>query len=188
MPVVIKKTEFKSMKWKNGQGVTTQIAIFPETASIEKNDFTYRLSSAPIEKDGMFSEFPKKRRLLVPIKGAGFELNENVYEKFEIADFSGEQKTMCSLLKGPVVDFGVIFDESKVKTQARVLNLKAEMQFTLDTNAEYFLTVLSGELKNEGQLLSELETLHYQNENICHLMPVKNCILFYLRLEHITVA
>lgn len=174
------------MPWKNGKGTTTQICIEPATASIEKNDFFYRLSSAPVDKDGDFSLFPGKSRILVPIKGNGFCLNEDEYEKFEVAQFSGDEKVKCSLLKGPILDFGVIYDPKKVKAQARILNLKTDLSFSLDPDCEYFFTVLDGELSFNGEKLTQLETIHYKQEGSCHLHIVKSAILFYLSLTNYT--
>lgn len=176
------QSDFIKMPWKNGRGVTNEISIFPAGAKIEKNDFLYRLSSAPIEQDSDFSLFPGKQRLLTPVKGAGFKLNSKVYEKFEVADFSGGEKTHCSLLKGPVLDFGVLFDPVKVKAKARILHLKSQFSFALDPEQIYFFTVLEGELEHEGQKLKELESLHYQGEASCQLIPVKSAVLFYLGL------
>lgn len=171
------------MPWKNGKGTTTQICIEPTTASIEKNDFLYRLSSAPVDKDGDFSVFPGKNRMLTPIKGAGFSLNGDVYEKFEVAQFSGDEKTHCELLKGALVDFGVIYDPKKVKAQARILNLKTDLSFSLNPQQEYFFIILEGTLKYDDKIISELETLHYKNETNCQLQVVKNVVLFFLSLD-----
>ena len=171
------------MPWKNGRGITNEICIFPAGAKLEKNDFLYRLSSAPIEQDSDFSFFPGMSRLLIPIKGAGFKLNSKVYEKFEVASFSGGEKIRCSLLKGPVLDFGVMFDSAKIKIQARVLHLKSTMSFALDPYKTYFFTVLEGAIVHEGQSLKELESLRYKEETSCRLEPVNNGILFYMTIE-----
>lgn len=179
----ITKSKFKQMLWKNGKGTTTQIYIEPTTASVEKNDFVYRLSSAPVEKDGDFSLFPGKNRMLTPIKGAGFSLNDDEYEKFEVAQFSGDEKIQCKLLKGFILDFGVIYDPKKVKVQARILNLKTDLSFSLEADCEYFFTVLDGELNHNGEHLSQLETLHYKQERSCNLQVVKSAVLFYLTLS-----
>ena len=170
------------MPWKDGKGKTTEICIYPPTATIQKNDFSYRLSSAPVEQDGPFSTFSSKQRFLTPIKGAGFQLNSNVYEKFEVAQFSGDEKIQCSLLKGPVLDFGIIFDPAKVKAHFKILHLKSDMSFALDPALNYFVTVLDGELAIDGKPLIELETLHYQNESQCQLKVAKNAVVFFLSL------
>lgn len=185
MITVIRKTNFIEMPWKNGKGITTQILIEPENAKLEKNDFYFRLSSAPIMQDTSFSLFTKKVRLLTPIKGAGFILNNDEYEKFEVAHFSGEEKTDCRLLKGPVVDFGVIYDPEKVKVQSKILNLKSGITFSLEEKNSYFVTVLSGELSHTEQTLSELETLHYKEEIKCELQIRKAAVLFFLTVSYL---
>lgn len=171
------------MPWKNGKGVTTEIFIDPPTATIAKNDFSYRLSSAPIEQDTVFSLFADKQRILTTVKGAGFKLNANEYEKFEIAHFSGDEKTECTLLKGPLLDFGVIYDPKKVKLQAKILHLKTNFNFSLEQDSNYFITVLDGEIKHGEQSLKDLETLHYQFETSCNLHVIKSAVLFYLSVS-----
>ena len=178
----IVKSDFIQMPWKNGRGLTTEICIQPPGANLEKNDFLFRLSSAPIEQEGDFSLFPGKRRILTPIKGTGFKLNSEVYEKFEVAQFSGDDRTHCSLLKGPVLDFGVIYDPEKVKTQVRILHLKSDMSFSLDPKNDYFFTVLEGELSHNGNQLNGLETLYFCQEPCCRLEVKKSVVLFYLTL------
>lgn len=168
------------MPWKNGKGVTSEIFIHPAKSTVSKNDFFYRLSSAPINQDTTFSLFSGKQRLLTTVKGAGFKLNSDEYEKFEIAHFSGDEKTECSLLKGPVLDFGVIYDPNKVKVQAKLLHLKMDFNFSLEAQNDYFITVLDGAITHDGQQLKDLETLHYQQEANCSLHVVKNAVVIYI--------
>jgi len=180
---VFPSKHFTKMPWKNGKGTTTQIHIFPSEAKLEKNDFLYRFSSAPIQEDGEFSSFPNKMRLLIPIKGAGFQLNSQIYDKFEIAHFSGNEKTFCKLLKDSVLDFGVIYDAEKIKVSPKIVHLKSSISFTLESDAEYFVTVLSGTLFHQEHPLSELETLHFKNENFCALKVEKSVVIFFLKME-----
>lgn len=175
--------QFTLMPWKNGRGTTSQIYIFPEQAKLEQNNFLYRISSAPVQEDGAFSTFPGKMRILVPIQGAGFQLNEQVYEKFEIAYFSGDEKTFCNLLKGPVMDFGLIYDPNKVRISAKILHLKTAFSFALDPSSDYFITVLSGNLLLDGQSLQMLETLRYRDENQCQLTVEKASVLMFMKVD-----
>lgn len=177
----IRQSEFKKMPWKNGKGTTQQIYIHPENSNLDKNNFDLRISSAPIATDGEFSQFAGMSRILVPIKGAGFELNGKVYEKFEVANFSGDELTSCRLIKDSVMDVGVIYDPKKFHIHAKVLNIKSPMSFDLDPNEEYFITVLSGGLNLNDEVFNELETIHYKNESSCSLISNKSVILLFLR-------
>lgn len=173
------------MSWKNGKGVTNEIFIHPAKSTVNKNDFFYRLSSAPINQDTTFSLFSGKQRLLTTVKGAGFKLNSDEYEKFEMAHFSGDEKTECALLKGPVIDFGVIYDPQKVKVHAKILHLKMDFKFSLEQENDYFITVLDGEITHEGQQLKDLETLHYQQETNCSLCVVKSAVVIYITVARL---
>lgn len=53
---IIRASEYKTMPWKNGGGVTVEIAIHPPGASV--NAFDWRISMATVAQDGPFSSFP----------------------------------------------------------------------------------------------------------------------------------
>ena len=179
----IQEKDFLKMPWKNGRGFTQQIFITPPTASVAANDFDYRISSATVDKDGEFSLFPGKKRILVAVKGHGFQLNDDVYEKFEVAQFTGDEKIFCALLGGPVVDLGLIYDESKVKVNSRVLDLRSPLSFEIEPSTEHFFIIMNGSLNFEGVSLKELETLYFKNEKLCNLQTVKRATLLYLSLD-----
>lgn len=53
--------------WRNGGGVTRDVAIFPPGAG--DDDFLWRVSIATIDTAGPFSAFPGVDRLLLPLTG-----------------------------------------------------------------------------------------------------------------------
>jgi environmental stress-induced protein Ves len=53
--------------WKNGGGVTTEVAVFPPRAGL--NDFGWRVSIAKVERGGPFSLFPQIDRKLGLLDG-----------------------------------------------------------------------------------------------------------------------
>jgi environmental stress-induced protein Ves len=53
--------------WKNGGGMTSEVAIGPENAGL--GDFGWRVSIARIEKDGPFSAFQGVERTFVVLDG-----------------------------------------------------------------------------------------------------------------------
>lgn len=180
---LIRNSNFKKMPWKNGQGMTIQILIEPDESELIKNNFHFRFSSAPIDKEGEFSLFPGMERILIPIKGAGFQLNEHVFEKFEVAQFSGSDKTYCHLLKGPVIDFGIIFNPQLAEVSIKVLQLKTDLQFTLDQQHKYFVTILDGNLIFADQKLEPLETICFENESLCKLSVSRSAVLAFTTVK-----
>lgn len=124
--------------WKNGGGVTREIAVRPEGAGTD--DFTWRVSLADVAADGPFSAFPGVDRTLTLAEGAGMDLvvggvRRLVDERFAPQDFAGDEDTDCRLLAGPVVNFNVMYRRGAVRAQTAVvrgrLGLTAHFDETL---------------------------------------------------------
>uniref|UniRef100_A0A9E7ZWW4 HutD family protein n=1 Tax=Bosea sp. NBC_00436 TaxID=2969620 RepID=A0A9E7ZWW4_9HYPH len=69
---IIRAADCKIMRWKNGGGTTTEIAVSPEGASL--SDFDWRISMAHVGQDGPFSSFPGIDRTLSVLTGNGIRL------------------------------------------------------------------------------------------------------------------
>ena len=70
---IIPSSSYKSMPWKNGGGVTTEIAVHPAGAGLET--FEWRISMAHVASDGPFSLFPDIDRTLSVLNGEGITLH-----------------------------------------------------------------------------------------------------------------
>ena len=109
---IIRAADRRVMPWKNGGGVTTEIAIGPDCASIE--DFEWRVSTAEVATDGPFSRFPGIDRTLVVLDGAGIRLAfaEGELVTLDSASqpyaFQGDQPVTGLLAAGPIVDLNVM--------------------------------------------------------------------------------
>lgn len=182
---IISQKNLQAMPWKNGKGKTDQISIFPAGSTVQKNNFLYRLSSAPVIESGEFSLFPGMHRILVPIQGAGFALDSDVYEKFEIAQFSGDTKIFCTLLKDSVVDLGLIYDPNKIKAHPRVLHLKSDFMISIESASHYLVSVLSGDIQIENKFLKMPETALFENETKMHLQIKKSAVVLFIKIDFI---
>ncbi|MFG2781781.1 HutD family protein [Streptomyces prunicolor] len=101
-----------AVPWKNGGGVTREIAAWPEGAGMD--DFAWRVSLAEVAADGPFSDFPDVDRTLTVVEGAGMDLTVGgarwlVNTRYEPRDFRGDVPTDCRLLDGPVVNLNVMW-------------------------------------------------------------------------------
>ncbi|MEV6684750.1 HutD family protein [Streptomyces sp. NPDC051130] len=110
--------------WKNGGGVTREIAAWPEGAGME--DFLWRASLADVSADGPFSAFPGVDRTLTLAEGAGMDLTIGgvrrvVDERFAPQRFPGDRPTQCRLLGGPVVNFNVMYRREAVEAEVAVV-------------------------------------------------------------------
>ena len=122
---LFKSSDYQAMPWKNGAGLTTQLAIEPEDATLESG-FQWRLSMADVRMDGPFSAFPDYERTILLLKGKGIELDFNGNGRKRLATpldpfhFPGEWHATGELLDGPCRDFNVITHKG-LKQQVSVL-------------------------------------------------------------------
>lgn len=109
---VIRSSDYRRMRWKNGQGETAEIAISPPSATVDS--FDWRISLARIEVDGPFSTFPGVDRTLTVVDGAGLELAVDGGASVALASggppysFSGEDAAHATLRGGAVTDVNVM--------------------------------------------------------------------------------
>lgn len=70
---IVRRSDYKCMAWKNGQGLTEEVAVFPPGSDV--GSFEWRLSIAHVEGDGAFSEFPGIDRSIALLDGPGLALD-----------------------------------------------------------------------------------------------------------------
>ncbi|MFG2663779.1 HutD family protein [Streptomyces sp. NPDC048387] len=123
-PRILRAADRTAAPWKNGGGVTREIAAGPEGAGTE--DFDWRVSLAEVSADGPFSRFPGVDRTLTLAEGAGMELTlagarRRLDERYVPGDFPGDEPTDCRLLDGPVVNFNVMYRRGRVEAHTAVI-------------------------------------------------------------------
>lgn len=100
------------MPWKNGGGVTRELAIAPAGAGLD--DFDWRISCAQVASGGAFSPFSGVDRSLAVLDGAGLRLDFADAHPLSLdaecapLAFRGEQPVSVELLGGAVGDFNVM--------------------------------------------------------------------------------
>lgn len=108
--------DYRTMPWKNGGGSTTELAIFPEGASIDH--FFWRLSTASVAQPGPFSHFAQIDRTLAILSGDGLVLKRNpsldnedihILQKSSAPfSFFGEDVIYAELCGGSVLDLNLM--------------------------------------------------------------------------------
>ncbi|KAH3765767.1 HutD family protein [Pelomyxa schiedti] len=131
IPVVLTKSlqDYKVTPWKNGGGVTTELAIYPPGASVSTN-FDWRVSSAVVGSSGPFSFFPNCDRTLLILQGPGMVIDhstngsQTMNEQFAPIKFSGDWTTSGTLLgTGSCTDFNVISNRTACKHTLNIVKL-----------------------------------------------------------------
>ena len=107
---LIRFSNLKATRWKNGGGATTEIVAFPAGAAFDS--FEWRISVADIAAEGPFSRFDGVDRVLTLASGA-LELTVDGAlvrldaERPSLA-FAGEAAVYARLTAGPVRDVNVM--------------------------------------------------------------------------------
>ncbi|MFM0665326.1 HutD/Ves family protein [Paraburkholderia sediminicola] len=115
---LIRGADLVAAPWKNGGGVTREVAAFPEGAGLDA--FVWRVSIADVAQAGPFSRFAGIDRTLVLLSGAGMLLDKTddagthavntlaLIQPLDIAEFAGEAQIDARLVDGATRDFNLM--------------------------------------------------------------------------------
>ena len=137
MSRVVRSDEVTPQAWANGGGTTRELAV--------ADDGAWRISLADIDRDGPFSTFDGRQRLLTLVEGPVLDLqvdgDPHVVEPQRPFAFPGGATTVASVPEGPVRVLNVVVDPALVRPYVTVLELGRSSTFPLGTDqAAYVLT------------------------------------------------
>lgn len=118
---IIRQTDLVEQPWKNGGGITRDIAAHREGETL-----LWRLSMADVDGDGPFSTFAGLTRVLTVIRGSGMVLHSP--ESDLPADyacpvtFDGATPITASLTSGSIRDFNLMYATAKLDGTAECLH------------------------------------------------------------------
>ena len=130
---VLRAAGYRRMPWKNGGGVTAEIAVFPEASGLD--DFVWRVSMAEVASDGPFSAFPGIDRTLTVLAGDGLRLAVGEAGAVTLTPaskpfpFSADQPAHGALTGGTVTDLNVMTRRGRAEHMVRRLHLTGETAF-----------------------------------------------------------
>jgi len=147
---ILRNADYRRMRWKNGGGWTTELAVFPESAHDAGDVFDWRISIAEIQSNGSFSTFPNCERYIALLDGVGMELrfdaapSVRLDRHLQFLRFAGEWQTQGLLLAGPVRDFNVIVRRDAVHANVWHRPLVGPMVFPAEADVTWFVYVAGG--------------------------------------------
>lgn len=143
---LISPNQWQTQAWKNGGGITHQLARFDDNAGMR-----WRVSIAEVASDGPFSRFEQTDRIIMLLEGKGFCLHGAedkpvVLEKALVPfAFAGETAIECTLINGPVRDFNLMTRRYDIKAGLQVLSVPQAL--SLQLAQESMLYLASGQLQ-----------------------------------------
>ena len=106
---VLKRNELVDVPWKNGGGITRNIA-----KGLADNRTAWTISRADVAQDGPFSDFTGMTRVLTVVSGGAMELQASSHtitaHMWQPVYFDGALKVQSSLTEGPLTDLNLMFD------------------------------------------------------------------------------
>jgi environmental stress-induced protein Ves len=125
MSRILRESDCPSVAWKNGQGRTRQLAIYPADAG--SDEFLWRISVAEVDSAAPFSSFPGVDRQIALLHGTGFTMTLDKQQRhaltapFEPFAFPGEASVDVELANGATRDFNLMLRRGKATGQIDVL-------------------------------------------------------------------
>jgi environmental stress-induced protein Ves len=108
---IIRLADQRPMPWKNGGGITYEVAVFPADAPLD--GFAWRVSMAQVESDGPFSRFDGIDRSLAIMQGNGLHLlvdsaTIELGTQSRPLAFPGDIPASAALIAGPIMDLNAM--------------------------------------------------------------------------------
>lgn len=130
-------SEYRSVPWKNGGGITREVASGTAqapspspsaSASAEIADgFDWRVSVADVDAGGSFSVFPGIDRVITLVEGEGMVLTvdgtPHPVGPLSPFAFPGDAATDCRLKTGAVRNINVMTRRSRATAQVRIITV-----------------------------------------------------------------
>jgi uncharacterized protein len=117
---IIRFNDLQQTPWKNGGGITREIAI-----ARVSDVLIWRLSIADVSSDGPFSRFDGLTRILTVIEGRGMELispHATLQADYAVpVSFDGALEIQTRLKDGPLRDLNLIYNSSFCTGHAQVI-------------------------------------------------------------------
>jgi environmental stress-induced protein Ves len=149
---ILRAADARRVPWRNGRGVTEELALAPDGASFGRGDFDWRIARATVAQAGPFSAFPGFERVLVVVQGAGLRLEHGSdappahVTPLAPYRFSGDWATSATPLDGPVTDVNVLARRGVVRAEVELLRSVTAALGAPPDAGEWLLHVLAGGL------------------------------------------
>lgn len=187
---IIRENEFISTQWSGG--TTNQMYITPSDATISKQDFLIRISTATINTlTSEFTKFPFHHRFLSILNGEiEFKIGGKPPKKIaetEFDFFDGVDTTISSS-KSQVVDFNIIYSKQLYLNIQQYTDKQGKTLNYL-TSSQTFIFIVKGSIElNKIELFeNELIILEERNQEINIELSV-DTVLFLFNFSNSDIA
>jgi len=130
--------------WKNGGGVTREIAAWPPGADLA--GFEWRISTATVAAAGPFSNFPGVDRILLVLAGGlALRIDSAPMQVLRSGDpplaFPGDVPVEAELTDGPVTDLNIMVRRGVWTAEARRMSVLDPMLMAATGEIDFVITL-----------------------------------------------
>jgi uncharacterized protein len=159
MTALIKASSLREGRWRNGMGVSWDIASDPPAET--SPEFGWRFAIARIDGDVPFSHYPDTDRIFTLIEGGGLDLDFAggetlaVHRLFVPHPYACDVDTFCRLRAGPCRALNLFLKRGRWEAAVDILSSNA----MIDHPGPMIFFALKGASEVNGHELAEGDTL-----------------------------
>lgn len=181
---LIRKSELTTANWAHG--TTTQLYIFPASATYKELNFDYRISTATVEAETTkFSNLKGVKRTLMVLEGT-LELehkghHSTILNPLETDSFMGDWETNSG---GKVTDFNVMVRDEKLNAHVKPILFGKNNTLNLEAENIGFVYLLKGKINlNDLDELVPGDSFHFDSNDVISLKATTNATLIHVTIK-----
>ncbi len=159
---VIRARDYREQPWKNGGGLTREIAV--AFSDDRDKSVLWRVSLATIDRDGPFSEYRGYDRTIVALDAAPVELDVDgksiVLERWQPHEFRGEARVACRLRGGAARDLNAMTLRDAFVHDVEIVT--SRQRFVLEDDEIAFVYAIDGAAEVENTPCAAGDTIWLQ--------------------------
>jgi uncharacterized protein len=163
--VILRAADRVAVPWKNGGGLTREVAVHPPGSTL--GNFAWRVSLAELRTGGPFSTFSGIDRQMAVLRGrlqlaiAGRE-PLTLWADSDPVAFAGELRVSSEPVQSPVLDLNVMTRRAAFGARMRRCRAKSSATVALEADSTLFLALAPLTLRAPWmqETLAELDAVH----------------------------
>jgi environmental stress-induced protein Ves len=182
---VLRAAARAAVAWKNGGGVTHELAVHP--AGSDFDTFDWRVSIAQVHAAGPFSCLPGVDRRLAVLEGTlsvviGGQGEAQLSPEAEPLNFAGEESVHAHPVGAPVTDLNVMTRRAKFSSSLALHRTQHTTELASGAASVLLVALTDLVLKSPGRTwrLSRLDAVRIEGNCLCEIQPQDNQARFYV--------
>lgn len=180
---ILRQTDLVDVTWKNGGGVTRNIA-----KGLRRDQIAWTISRADVTRDGPFSDFAGMVRVLTVVSGGAMTLKAPSLTLetalWEPVRFGGELSITSQLDDGPLTDLNLMFDPCCCADEVAVRRGALEQTIQCPAKGLIAFHVLAGTPRINAEPLEVADTALSEGSDITLSMAQNDAVL-EIRLSYL---